>query len=105
MLTGLDECYMRFTRQLSGPSNLVSRTIDTMKEHTDTCIIPLLEKGLFPLHTIHNKLNDKILTLPHEDLGVSLTSPASSSARPHEQSAHAFRLPVVEQTENIYFKN
>lgn len=47
-----------------------------------------------------------LLTLPHDDFGalpVSTTAPAfastsNSSARPHEQSLHALRLPVVPQT-------
>lgn len=41
------------------------------------------------------------LTLPHDDFctGTSeVFSPASSSAKPQEQSLQAFRLPVVPQT-------
>lgn len=46
-------------------------------------------------------LKDKaILTLPQDDLGASFFSPANSSANPHEQSAQAFRLPVVAHTGN-----
>lgn len=39
-------------------------------------------------------------TLPQEDLTVpsGAALPLNSSASPHEQSLHAFRLPVVAQT-------
>lgn len=54
----------------------------------------------------------QFLTLPHDDLAFSvaafgLISAANSSANPHEQSLHAFRLPVVPQTKNhihIFYK-
>lgn len=45
-----------------------------------------------------------ILTLPQDDLAVSdvwtfcVLSEANSSAKPQEQSLHAFRFPVVSQT-------
>ena len=42
-------------------------------------------------------------TFPQEDLTVysDAALPLNSSASPHEQSLHAFLLPVVAQTESI----
>lgn len=42
-------------------------------------------------------------TFPQEDLTVpsGAALPLNSSASPHEQSLHAFRLPVVAQTASI----
>lgn len=51
------------------------------------------------------KSNSMKRTLPQEDLTVfsGASLPLNSSASPHEQSLHAFRLPVVAQTESIRY--